>query len=53
MDEIVLFDSCGGANHLETAEGKLYLISFSTTLVNEHLLSNYDYATAQSSSILT
>ena len=47
-----LFDSFDGANNLETAEGKVDLISFSTTLVNNHLHSNYDYATAQSSSIL-
>ena len=48
-----LFDSFDGANNLETAEGKVDLISLRATLANKHLLSNYDYATIQSNSILT
>ena len=48
-----MFDSFDGANHLETVEGKIDLVSFSSTLTNANLLSLPNYSTARSSSILT
>ena len=48
---IDLFD---GANHLETIEGKLDLISFSSTLLNSNLLKKIgDYSIGKSNCILT
>ena len=52
MNKIILFDSFDRINHLETAEGKVDLISFNTTLVNKNLLNNFYYSTMKSSSIL-
>jgi hypothetical protein len=51
--DIIMFDSFDGANHLETAEGKIDLVSFSSTIVNQELLQLSSYSTAKSSSILT
>jgi len=53
FDSVIMFDSFDGANHLETPEGKIDLVSFSSTLVNDKLLSLPNYSTARSSSILT
>ena len=47
-----MFDSFDGENHLETAEGKVDLISFSTTLTKKHSLSDCNFTTVQSRSIL-
>ena len=48
-----MFDSYDGANHLETAEGKIDLVSFSSAIANHDLLQLCSYSTAKSSSILT
>jgi len=54
MDSIIMIDSFDGANHLETIEGKLDLVSFFSTLVNSNLLDTItDYSTAKSNCILT
>jgi len=50
---LLFFDSFDGANHLETTEGKVDLISHSSTCVNKYLLSGFNYSTSQSSNILT
>ena len=50
---IVFFNSFDGTNHLESAEGKIDLISFSTTAFNKDLLSLKDYSTSKSANILT
>ena len=53
LKKIVIFDSFDGANHLETTEGKVDLISFSSTCANKYLLSLNDYSAAKSSATLT
>jgi hypothetical protein len=53
LNRIVMFDSFNGANHLETTEVKVNLISFSSTYINKYLLSLDNYSTTQSSLILT
>jgi hypothetical protein len=50
---LLFFDSFDGANHLETTEGKVDLISHSSTYVNKYLLSEFNYSTSRSSNILT
>ena len=52
-NDIIKFDSCDGANHLETAEGKINLVSFSSAIVNHDLLQLSSYSTAKSSSTAT
>ena len=51
---IVMFDSFDGANHLETVEGKIDLVSFNSTLVSADLLSKLkNYSASRSNAILT
>ena len=52
MEEIVLLNLFDSVNYLEKVEGKVDLVSFSTTLDNNNLLNNFYYSTGQSSSIL-
>ena len=50
----IMFDSFDGANHLETVEGKIDLVSFNSTLINSDLVNQLKgYSTSRSSGILT
>ena len=54
ISRLIAFDSFDSANHLETVEGKIDLVSFNTTFINQHLLSKLEkYSTTRSNSILT
>ena len=54
INSIAMIDSFDGANHLETMEEKLDLVSFSSALVNKNSLDKItDSSTAKSNSILT
>ena len=49
----IMFDSFDGANHLETVEGKIDLVSFNSTLINSDLVNQLKgYSTSRSSGIL-
>ena len=50
---MIVFDSFDGANHLESVESKVNLISFSSTIANNELLTLLDYSVAKSKNILT
>jgi hypothetical protein len=49
---LLIFDSFNRVNYLETAEGKIDLLSFSSTIANKDLLTNSDYPASYLSSIL-
>ena len=52
--DLILFDLFDGANHLETVEGKIDLVSFNSTVINADLISkSHGYSTARTSRILT
>lgn len=53
VNSVIMFDNFDGGNHLETAEGKIDLVGFSSALANANLLSSRNYSAAWSSSILT
>ena len=53
FDNLLMFDLFDRANYLEIKEGKVDLVSFSSTLASKELLALKDYSTAHSSSILT
>ena len=44
INSVIIFDSFDSANHLETMEGKIDLVSFSSILVNSNLLSLPKYS---------
>ena len=41
LNEFAMFDLFDGANHLETVEGKVDLVSFLSAIVNNKLLTLY------------
>ena len=54
MPKVIAFDSFDGANHLETVEGKIDLISFKSIVVNCNLLTSFiNYSASKSGNILT
>ena len=46
VNSVIMFDNFDGGNHLETAEGKIDLVGFSSALANANLLSSRNYSAA-------